>query len=416
MSLVSNRRQPKADRYVAYADGASLDAFGRLRVGEGRIIFDSALLYDEQPLLWDTSLVGSSTGAHNAATASYTLTVTTASGDVATRTTRAYSQYQPGQSLLMLATGVMGAAQAGVTRRIGRYDDSDGLFFEQSSSGIGVVVRTSTTGAVKDTRTEQANWTIDKLDGTGPSSVTLDLTKAQIFVIDLEWLGVGRVRYGVVVDGVLYYCHEINNANHVTDVYMSSASLPVRYEIKTTAATTGSATLKQICAAVVNEGGIDFDRGLPFSAGTGVTSVSLTSGAARPLLVLAPATTYGGRVNRGQIDFDGVELACGAGTVYWQLIRNATLTTGTYSAVDTYSHAKVSLDTTGYTGGRCVLSGYISGGAASAGRGVEQTDLTVRAPLTLNAAGTSGDTLTLVGQTLAGTVATNAVFTWHEIR
>ena len=68
----------------------------------------------------------------------------------------------------------------------------------------------------------------------------------------MQWLGVGRVRVGFNINGVIYYAHYFNNANNLGSVYMSTPNLPVRYEVSSTG---GSVTLDQICCTVQSEGG-----------------------------------------------------------------------------------------------------------------------------------------------------------------
>jgi hypothetical protein len=103
----------------------------------------------------------------------------------------------------------------------------------------------------------QSSWNGDKLNGTGPSGITLDLDAVQIFWSDIEWLGVGNVRCGFVINGAFIVCHTFQCANQTgrTKVYMETAILPVRYEIENTDTTADASTLKQICSTVISEGG-----------------------------------------------------------------------------------------------------------------------------------------------------------------
>ena len=110
------------------------------------------------------------------------------------------------------------------------------------------VVRSGASGTVQENIVNQAQWNIDTFDA-------LDFTKANIFIADLEWLGVGRVRCGFVVDGEIRYCHEFNHSNNIDSVYMTSAMLPASYRIHNSSAIASPAVLKQICTSVVSEGG-----------------------------------------------------------------------------------------------------------------------------------------------------------------
>ena len=175
---------------ISSNDDASVDGFQRWRVSSPTNVFESILEYNDQPLFWETQLVGGATTNHLSDESSLELTTGTASGDSVIRQTYQYFRYQPGKSQLIFLTGVMGAGKANVTKRMGYLDGYDGLFFEQVDTTLQVVCRNSQI----DNIVTQDNWD-DPMDGSGKSGVILDITKAQIFVIDFQWLGVGRVRF-----------------------------------------------------------------------------------------------------------------------------------------------------------------------------------------------------------------------------
>ena len=144
-------------------------------------------------------------------------------------------------------TFVMNTSKTNLRQRVGYFGSNNGFFLEQNGTTIQFVKRSSVTGSVVDTPITQSNWNIDKLDGTGPSLLTLDLTSPQILFIDLEWLGVGSVRMGFVINGQFIHCHTFHHANSNTapkGAYMQTACLPIRQEIENTAATASNSTLK----------------------------------------------------------------------------------------------------------------------------------------------------------------------------
>ncbi|KKN67192.1 hypothetical protein LCGC14_0463650 [marine sediment metagenome] len=253
----------------SFADSMAIDAFARLRVSNPQTLFDSKQIFDDAdiannvenfPLFFDnqqTSGAGTAT-AFDVDRASTTLSVSNTTVGVRVRQTRERFNYQPGKSQLCVFTAIFGANAAGITRRKGLFDESNGLFFQQSGTILSVVRRSFATGAAVDVAVTQANWNTDKLDGTGgagnPSGINLDLSKSQIFFIDFEWLSVGRVRYGLVVDGIPHICHELNNANSLDVAYMSTPNLPVRAEISNDGSGAAS-TFEDICSTVISEGG-----------------------------------------------------------------------------------------------------------------------------------------------------------------
>ena len=237
--------------------GTNVDAFGRLRTSAPYTIFDSQNRYaiDNQ---FDTSTATGGSTTYLPNESSVRMDVTTSSGSEVVRQTYRCMPYQPGKGLLCLATFVMNSPKTGLRQRVGYFGAQNGVFIQQADSTVSFVLRSYISGSVSDARAvNQADWNGDKLDGTGDSGYTLDLTKAQILWMDFEWLGVGSVRCGFIIDGNYIVCHTFENANDITSVYMTTAILPVRYEITNTAATASASSLKQICSSVVSEGGYE---------------------------------------------------------------------------------------------------------------------------------------------------------------
>ena len=229
------------------------DAFGRLRVTQPFTLFDSQNRYlDGGQFASKTTSGGSVT--YNANSSSFALTVNGTNGASVIRQCRTVQTYQPGKSLLVMNTFAMGTLQSGLQQRVGYFTAGDGVYFEADGEDLFMVIRSSVTGAPIDTRIAQSDWNQDPMNGSGPSGITVDPTKTQIWWTDIEWLGVGSVRVGFVINGVFYICHVFNHANTETNVYMTTATLNCRYEITNTTATAG-ATMRQICSTVISEGG-----------------------------------------------------------------------------------------------------------------------------------------------------------------
>ena len=250
------------------------DAFGRLRVTMPATLFDGKTLNDTAPLKFDDqSVSGSGTSTtFNTNQSSVTLAVSNATAGRRIRQSFQRFNYLPGKSHLILMTFVLGTPNTAIKKSVGYYNDKNGIILRLNGTVVEVVRRTFTSGSAVDNSVVQADWNVDPLDGTGPSGVTIDFTKTQILVIDLEWLGVGRVRCGVNIDGVTYYFHQFSNANVLSVPYMGSPNLPVRYEIENTGAGVAD-SLTCICATVMSEGGQD-PIGTPF----GVANAALRTG------------------------------------------------------------------------------------------------------------------------------------------
>jgi hypothetical protein len=265
---------------IKAADSPSVDAFGRWRSSNPHTIFDSKQIFgSDTGLFWEESLESGAdiSGTFYSNTSSTVITSTDNTAGKYTRQTYMRFNYQPGKAALVLMTGIINKSGGGegVQRRIGYFDNNDGLFFEHNNDTMYIVRRTSTSGSPVDNIVSQSNWNCDKLDGSGPSKVVVDWTKTQIFYIDFEWLGVGRVRFGVVVDGKIYIVHELLNTNALTTVYMKTPNLPLRFQVITTSSSPAS-SIETICASVMSEGGIN-PNGVVLYTSTGGTHVDATS-------------------------------------------------------------------------------------------------------------------------------------------
>jgi len=241
------------------SNGSARDAFGRLRVAQPITLFESSHIFEENRE-WSSNIVNTSgnvTVAHNANSSTMELTIGTSSGDTIIRETKRVFPYQPGKGLLQLSTVVMDEPKANLRQRAGMFTTENGIYVEQDGLDINMVLRSYSTGSLVETRVAQADWSGDPLDGTGPSGITLDLSKIQIFWSDVEWLGAGTARCGFIIDGSYITVHKFHHANEISQTYMTTATLPLRYEIVNTGVTDSDSVMGQICSTVISEGGFN---------------------------------------------------------------------------------------------------------------------------------------------------------------
>lgn len=399
---------------VHLADSPGYDAFHRLRVSDPVTLFDTQQQYNLQPLTWETS--ASSTAAmatHLPNESSAKLTVV--AGTNVTRQTFQYFRYQPGKSQLVMMTGVLGTQQAGVTKRIGYYDTENGFFFELTGTAINVAMRSKVTGSVVDTRIAQADWNKDTYN-------EFDTTKSQIFFIDLEWLGVGRIRMGIVERGVPRILHEFYNANEVATAYMTTANLPVCYFCGSTGGGSTSSDMRQICTTVMSEGGFEEENGIPQTTSTLLAGVTVTSTGEKHVLSFRPALTFNGIATRGRIAFEEIDLITRTNDVRFRLLYNAGLSTGSTGASSWANNSTensmaevASGSTVTITGGVPVKGGWAVAGAGNRAQAVSEKALLSKLPISLNKAGTGQRGVTLVAQARTGSAVVHASLNWREI-
>lgn len=330
--------------------GTNLDAFGRLRVSNPVTLFDSQNLYlDGQQ--FSQTLTGSGTRTYVQNESSFNLTVGTGTTDSVIAQSKTTQAYQPGKSLLVMNTFAMAAPASNLVQKVGYFTEKNGVYFEQSGAGdLYLVIRSSTTGSPVEERILQSSWNGDPLVG-------LDPTLVQIFWCDIEWLGVGSVRCGFVIDGQFIVCHTFNHANTPgnTKVYMTTATLNPRYEIYKTGAGTGG-TMKQICSTVISEGGFTPSTSINYvSNGTNTTRVSAANtvtslcsirlNPAYPDAVVVPA----------QVDLLLIDVRYGQ----FVLVENATIANASFANV-TGSVVQSAIHTDTITDGNVLFAGLTS--------------------------------------------------------
>jgi hypothetical protein len=340
-----------------------LDAFGRIRISEPVSVFEQSFQRSALNSVWSTLTATSGSVTHNANLVSMLLGTTTTSGSLAVLQSRKRPRYVPGKSQIILLTGNMWAGQTNLRRRLGLFDESNGVFFEQLGTQLRVVLRSSTSGSAVDSAFSQANWNLDRLDGTGPSGVTLDITKQQIFVIDFQWLGSGRIRYGFVLNGILIYCHEIINQNVLTVPYSQNGSLPIRAEQQTLAALgVTPQALQFTCASVQSEGGFT-DLGYVRSANNAGTSRAINGnfGVALPMIAVRKASDF---AKLPAEFFNAQVFASTADDLLVTMVKNPTLTGGSWVSVSN-SIMEANISATAISGGLEIGSYYIRGNSGT---------------------------------------------------
>lgn len=357
-----------------FSDSASVDAFQRLRVSQPVTLFESKQLHQMSTIFWSNTSHNGSVYFTNNNDSSITLAVSAQNAYAIRQTTQRFN-YQAGKSMLYMFTGIL-SPEPGIIKRYGAFSSLTaapfnpevGLYFEASNGTI-AVMQTNNNNLVSSVSAARADWNIDKLDGSGPSGKTMVLSGTNIFVIDFEWLGVGRVRYGAVIDGELCYCHQINNTGKA-GVYMKTPNHPVRAEIRQTSVAPASGSMKIICSTVIAEGGSDFSgvaRSIDSGGYPGADAVP--AGARRAIL--------GARLQYNKLDSVNQILNAGVMCVnfsantqspfkYELVLNPANIGAGTWADITESNFQSWTDGTTGasLTGGTVLVTGFGSQGTS----------------------------------------------------
>lgn len=370
------------------------DGFHRPIFSSKRNVFEYSFRYTNDPTVWDISTTGSATETLNTDTAQVRLRTTTASGDEAIKQSFRYIHYVPGNSLTVYMTVNFNIDDSNCRRRVGYFDDLDGVFFEHDGTNFKVVRRTSTSGSAVDNSTPQSSFNIDKLNGTGYSGKTLDLTKQNIFVMDIAWLGSGRIRYGIDFGDKLVWFHQDNVANTITTPSMQSGTLPVRYEIKNNAAVSANQDLFLTCVAVMTSPqseSIILGNQIPINTGTNEISINTTE---TYIASVRLNPTYN-RASAKPLEFRLLSTS-GTKAVVWRIRYNSTLTGANWGNLGNILQSD---GIASFSGGTIKGSGYIetSGSVSTTVNLAKNINLYTGRDIAGNST-----TLTLTAQTLGG--------------
>ena len=359
--------------------GTLTDAFGRLRVSEPLTLFDSQHRYQDNEK-WATANNGTSNIVYQLAQSAIDMNVGTANNDYVYRETKRVFAYQPGKSLLIMNTFAMNEPKANLVQRVGYFGTDNGVYLENDGTTNYLVLRSNSSGTITETKVSQSNWNTDKFDGTGYSSQTSDehasginVANTNIFWADVEWLGVGDVRCGFVTDGKLLPAHIFHNDNVKKVPYMTTACLPIRYEIRNNGVTTDNSKLKQICSAVISEGGYAL-TGKQRSASNQVTAPKdiPNAGTFTPIIsIRLKSDKLDAIVIPNNVEFLGLT----NNTQYrYKIVVGGTLTGASWNTVSTSSAVEWDTAATAITGGDDVKIGFVNVGAGVGASGVSFAD------------------------------------------
>ena len=394
---------------------AQYDAFGRLRMSAPLTLWDSNLLYDAAPLLWDDQETsgGGTASSHVPARAMQRISVSSGTAGVRVRQTFRRFHYKPGKSQLVFMTFVLGDRVDGVTQRVGLFDDNNGFYFECSGSSFGFGLRSDVSGSVIDKYIPSSEWSeFPQRLAQGPlypDNINIDPSKYQILVIDYEWLGGGTVRYGFIHNDTIRYFHKEHHSNLTTAVYISSPHLPLRYEIRADGTThTAGTFLDQICNTVITEGGSP-GIGVLHSHGSGSTSVGpLSSGNLYAILGIRLKATH---LDAG-VELEDLSLFAGTNDNFeWTLVMNPDVaSTQTWNNLGNNSVVQITHGTTV----NILSSGqFTDGGYLSAKGSVDSLAKNARV-LGASIAGVP-DELYLAVRPLTANAAVYGHLTWREL-
>lgn len=382
----------------------------RVKTSDQQIHFFNTFQYTKDPQIWDEATTGTASSTFSEFDGCVIMQVGSSAGDEIVRQTRNVMPYYPGRQNESVFAVKYEMPVEGIRRRAGIFNENNGMYFEDNGGVYSVVIRRNTAEGVVENRVTRDNWNIDKLDGTGPSGITADATKIQMFVIEYEWYGAGIVEFKYVFNNNSYPIHRFDHANISDTIYMNTPFLPIRLELTNVTGAAGTHDMHQGSSALRVEGGVGL-LGREENVTTPFTGV--TTGGARVLRPVLSIRLRSDRLQGVALPLEFLAASLDNTPLYYQVIRDTTLTGADWNNVSGNSFCEYDYAATAYAGGEAIQTGYIS----STNQGLtkffpKETIL----QLGRNDMGTTAQTFTILCATAQANKSVFASLSWVEIR
>ena len=414
----------KADQYGAIERNTEFTSKNRAKVSTYETVFFNTFQYGKETDVWDESTVNGASAVHNANTNNIDMAVTNTLGSKIIRQTKNVMRYIPGRTSMATFAVRLETPVTGIRRRFGMYEDNNGFFFEDAgvigADGLpeyNVVVRSSATGALLETRIPRSQWNGDKLNGLGPSGITADSTKQQIVNFEYEWYGAGQIMIGFVINGFNHVIHTFNHANLDTLPWASTPFLPVRMELENLTGVAGTHYLRQGSNSIISEGTPD-TLGIAESILSPITgTVMADANAWYPILSLRLKST----ALKGVVLPTSFQVVTEDNTtIFYRVCRNTVIGTGgstwtNHPSVDAFTQYQTYTSPSAITEANCgisIVSGFVSTGSAA----VIDLNADASNQIGRNSMGANSDTITILCASSGTNKEVVAALTWIEQR
>jgi hypothetical protein len=236
---------------------SSEDSFGRVKTAPPYLLFDSSFQYSLQTKVFIQSVATGATITHDPVRCAARLQSSVTLGSRARFRSRNYFPYSPAFTNTVTCSFNFHGIANNTSKRVGMYDEKNGYIFEASNGTLRVGIRSSVSGVPVTTYVDQADWNVDKMDGSGdeltnPSGVLLDPSKQLILSISYQWLGSGMVQFSIIEGANIRVIHRFFHSNIISSLYSQTGTLPVQAEIINNGGP--SSFMEFTCCSVVSNG------------------------------------------------------------------------------------------------------------------------------------------------------------------
>ena len=391
--------------------GIGTTSKNRLQVSQQEIVLFSSALYSTDPEVWDRAVYNNATVTYDQVQGGTVLTATSDINSEAIVQSNRVMPYVPGRGVEVAFAVQYSDSRLGVLRRVGVFDELNGMYFEQDETGeYYVVIRSNVTGAVVNTRVAREDWNGVKFDGTEPNGITADPDAIQMFVIEYDWYGAGQVRFNYIINGYKYTVHTFNHANQITTTYMRTPNLPVRFEIKNITGAIGPFELRKWGVSVIQEGDGGKNLGRPADITNAIGGTNLgTGGTYRPVVAIRLKST---RLAGVVLPNAYQAVTTSNALLHHRITSDAIITGGTWVSFGDESFIEYNITATAVSGGTVLTAGFTPPGD----NGKNELDPRGLWQMTRNAMGTASQVLCLEATSAGNNVIALGNISWIEQR
>ena len=263
--------------------------------------------------------------------------------------------------------------------------------------------------SVAGTFVSQSAWNIDTMDGNGPSRMTLDKTKGNVYQIGFQYLGYGNTRFAIEdpQSGLFQTCHMIRQANSRLTPVLSDPHASVIWTVSNAGSTT-TTHMTGTSGAVFCEGEVTRNIGPAFSA-YGVNSD--VDGVEEPVITVRSNRIFRNKVGYGEIDVSTLSVtiptSAAAHYVVIRVYKNLRLTGPVNFTNVNESQSIASYDTsaTGFTSNQNTLvASYVIPFAGSVNIDLKGDNFFLSV----------GESLTITAQASTNNAVVTCALTWFE--
>ena len=344
---------------------------------------------------------------YDISTGSINLQTDITSGSSITLRTNQFYKVHSGKTLILRQGIQFNSSGSNNNTSFGLFDDNYGIYFKVSNSLLRAgFLDTMSTGLTNEISSIDFNY--DKLDGSGPSSQILDITKYNLYEIRMSWHGILVLDF--FVNGFL--CHSMRNYNNTNKPFFQINKLPLTIKLENLSSSSAT-SLYYKDSSILLENGLNNDY-YSFSATT--DTIKTVSYVEKPILSIRSKNLINSIENRQIIIPKLLGIFTQGSRIKFKLLVNPILSGASFTSVNSNSSAEYDITASSFSGGEQIYSNYIATNEGSVDLDLSNIFNLYGRNIKQNAFATSVDILTIiVASDSKVSTRVSSTILWNEV-